>query len=272
VGSIVDPGGTPSIGYGPSSSYAADYAADGTAQSGELPFDLVYQMYLGGVAQTAGITWTYKVLVGGINSKDSTDGSQTMSGTGAGTLTVTTLDTDSSTVQLTATAANGSIATTTVVLTKNYAAATGTVGGGGSSGDTPAQTSGFTSINSTSFVAVSDVLTYTVPTGKTSITNTVSLRFQPSTSGGTGSWTVEMKVQRLIGATWTDQGTTFSGGSSVTADAETGALLGHGVTLSGTRQSTGLTAGTQYSERIVARITSGTRTHNVTGSTSMAAP
>jgi hypothetical protein len=271
--SKIDLGGTPYIGFGPDS-YTAQYNSDGTAQTGELPFSLGYVLYLGGVNQTAGVTWTYKVLSGGINSFTSGSGSQSMSGTGTGTLTVNSMEADSSQILITATAANGSTATKTITLNKSYAVATGTTGGGGASGDTPSETSGFNNFNSTTATVVtgSGIPDYTVPTGDSSITCTFNLKARPAKTGGDNAWTVNCKIQILIGATWTDVGTAMSGTTDLTTDPETGIQLVDAYTFTGTRQKTGLTAGTQYQWRALMWLTSGTQTHNVSGSISLASP
>lgn len=270
--SIVDPGGIPTIGYGPDS-YAVKYSAAGVVESGELSADLAYILYLSGVAQTTGVTWTYKVITGTVNTFTSASGVKSMSGTGTGTFTLSSLGTDTASVEITGAAANGSQASKIVTFEKQYAAATGVVGGGGSSGDTPAQTSGFSSFSSTSFVAVTNELTYTIPSGQTSATVTVNLSANPAKSAGNdGSWTVEMKVQREISSVWTDQGSTFSGTSDLTTDDGSSFQFATPASISGTRQSTSLSASTQYKWRVVARITSGTKSHSVTGSVSVAAP
>lgn len=271
VVSVTDLAGTPEIGYGPAS-HTVKYSAAGVPESGELPKDLAYILYLGGVAQTDGVTWTYKVTSGTVNGFTAASGAQSMTGAGTGTFTLTTLDADSATVEISA-AKSGSTAKTTLSLKKQSAVATGTTGGG--AGDSPSQTSGFTDFSGSTFVVISNVLTYTVPTGQSSITATVNLEASPTQVGGTGSWTVEMKVQRDIGGTWTDQGAVFSDISDVALNPDTGFNASYPATLSGTRQSTGLTAGTQYSFRIVARappIAGGTRSHYVSGSVSLAAP
>ncbi len=143
---------------------------------------------------------------------------------------------------------------------------------GAAAGDTPSQSSGFTAISSTSFADISGSLFYTVPTGKTSLTVTVNLGARPQSGGADGSWTIEMKVQRKIAGVWTDQGATFSAGSSATTDGSSGFQSRIAAAISGTRQITGLSAGTQYELKLVGRVTTGPRTHDVSGIVSSAAP
>jgi Putative phage tail protein len=265
-----DLGGPSEVGYGPAT-YTAKYDASGNALTGELPFDLNYKLYLGGVAQTSGVTWTYKVLVGTVNGFTLSSGAQAMTGTGTGTLTVSSIGADSCSVEITASSSNGSVAKETVSINKSYAAATGT---GGSAGDSPSQTSGFTSFSTTTFTVISNTLTFTVPSGNTTATVSLNLSAKPVKSAGVdGSWTVEMKVQRSISGTWTDVGTVLSGTSTLTTDPDSGGFqIQSAASISGSRQSTSLTAATQYQFRIVARITSGTKQHDVTGSVSVTAP
>ena len=266
VVSFVDLGGPPSISYGPAS-YTALYNADGTAQTGTLPFTLTYRLYLGGSQQTAGVTWTYKVTSGSVNGFTAASAAQAMSGAGTGSLTVTVLGSDSSVVQITAVASNGSTATTSVTIAKQFSAANPT---GAASGDVASQTTGFTSFGTTAYTVVSNTLTFTVPTGKTSITASISLTAMPVRGGADGSWTVQMKLQRLIAAVWTDQGAVMSGTSSLFFDGDI--QQRSGASISGTIQTTTLTAGTQYSYRIVAEITTTGPSHNVTGSVVLATP
>jgi len=265
--SIIDPGGIPTIGYGPAA-YAVKYDSAGIAQAGELPVNLGYILYLAGIAQTSGVTWTYKVTSGTVNGFTSASGVKSMSGTGSGTFTLSSLGGDVDSIEITGATAASS-AKLVVAFTKQYASPTTS---GASGGDTPAQTSGFGSFNSSTFTVVTNTLTFTTPAATTTLTATVNLSAKPGT-GVDGTWTVEGKIQRLIGATWTDQGATFSDTSDVTTDPDSGGLqIRSAANIAGTRQSTGLTAGVQYSYRAVLRITSGTRTHTVTGSMSIASP
>lgn len=267
--SIVDLGGAPSLSV-PISAFSVDYDADGTVVAGELPFDIGASMLLGNVVQTAGVAWTYKVKSGNVNGHAAGATAYAMTGTGSGVLTVNSIGADESTVEITAVAANGSsaISAAPVSISKVYAPA---APGPPAAGDTTSQTSGFTAINSTTFVAVTSVLTFTTPAGQTSATTTVNLHFKPTKTGGNGNWTVEAKVQRNVSSVWTDVGATFSGPSDVETD-DTGIVLAISADLAGTRQSTGLTAGVAQQYRVVARLTSGTRSHSTTGSVSVASP
>jgi hypothetical protein len=268
--SLVDPGGTPSIGTS-ATTYLVNYNSDGTVVSGELSFDIGVSMLLGSVAQTSGVTWTYKVKTGSVNGHVAGSTVYTMTGTGNGTLTVSSIGADASTVEITGTAANGSYALIVMSINKVYAASTpGTPSGT----DAPSQTSAFTSFSSSSFGAITNTLTYTVPSGTTA-TVTFNITCKPVKTGTTPPWTVEFKIQRNIASVWTDVGSTMSASSDLDVTDE-GITIAVPAVFSSTRQSTGLTASTQYQWRAVARLSAGATgssgTHNVTGSISVASP
>jgi hypothetical protein len=232
----------------------------GTVKSGELPRDVGLTASIGtGNVTTLG-TW----------AMTTTSGVTCTMGASTGVLNITALSATEVYVPVSFTYAGITRNATVHIVRQDDQS----VSSGGASGDSPSQTSGFTSFSGTTFVVVSNTLTYTIPTGKTSATVTVNVNVHPGT-GTDGSWNIEMKVQRLISGTWTDQGTTFTGTSSRTTDSD-GFQTQVAASISGTRQSTSLTAGTQYSFRIVARIASGTpdttRTQSVGGSVSVTAP
>lgn len=254
-------GGELSISGGPESSIYK-YSYDGVAESGQFPRNLIYDLYIGGVLQTSGVTWTYLVLTGSLNGFTNSSGSKAMTGTGSGTLAVSSLGTDSATVEITATVAQG-VARITTTHKREYAAAPTSGGGGGGGGSTTlvSKTSGFISIFNSTFADITGTLTGTTPAGVTAVNVTVQLEASPA-DGSTGASNVEMKVQRNVGGTWTDIGSV----RSATSEYDSGAGPLVNASFSFTQADTGLTASTAYNWRIVARVFSFERTHHITGS------
>jgi hypothetical protein len=247
---------------GPPQSTIFLYDDTGTTQDGWTTRDLTFVVNTPKGQITSGITWQYLVKTGKVNTFTNSSGVKSMTGSGTGTLTVSSLGADVSTVEIRATIGS-SLITKTITLTKQFAAAPvgGGAGGGGTSTTLVSKTSGFTFINSTTFTDITGTQTGTTPAGITSVNLNMNLDAMP-VSGTNGSWTVEMKFQRLISGTWTDKGTTQSSGSDwISSDG-----IGDPAAFAYTFSDTGLTASTAYSWRILARLTSGTRSHNITGS------
>jgi hypothetical protein len=259
---------------GPSEPTVFHFDYLGAANSGQFPRDLTFKLMGGdGSVITAGVAWQYRVLSGTVNGFTNASGLQNMSGTGIGTLAVASLGTDTASVEVKA-VFSGETRTATASLSRQYGAApTGGGGGGGGGPQTLAsKSSGFTTINSTTFTVISGTLTGTMPTGLTTANLNASLNFDPAT-GSNGSATVELKWQRSVSGVWTDIGSpaVVSGTSQWFRDAETGETSTTAASITNNKSDTGLTAGTSYDWRLVARLTSGTRSHNVTGIVSITA-
>ncbi|HYI39986.1 MAG TPA: hypothetical protein VE053_06680 [Allosphingosinicella sp.] len=247
------------IGFGPPE-IAVPYDYLGTTTD-TLPRDYSWKLYKQGVEITAGVTWTYAVTQGTFNTFTSASGSKTMSGTGVGTLTASSLGTNEATLLLTA-VHEGVPTQMPMKFKKDIAAAP--VGGGGG-GTLNSKTSGFTDVNSTTYVDVTGALAVTMPTGKTAVNVSINADYFPD-SGANGSWTLQAKLQRSIASVWTDVGSPASLTASATSawnSADGGGEYGN---LAGAIAETGLTAGSVYSYRVMARITAGPRNHTVTGS------
>lgn len=246
---------------GPPQSTVFKYSHDGVAEAGQFTRNLTFTLNkLSGVV-ASGITWTYKVKAGTVNGFTAASAEQAMTGTGTGTLTVSSLGTDTASVEVKA-SYGATVATAIVPLSREYADPPVGGGGGGSGSETLAsKTSGFTSINSTAFTDITGAINYTTPSGVTAVNVVVNLAGAP-TSGPTADFTLEMKVQRNISSVWTDIGTVRQATSSW--DVELGAVLS--AQFNFTQPDTGLTGSTAYEERIMARLVSGTRQHNFTGS------
>jgi predicted phage tail protein len=258
---------------------------DNTGATIDGAFDVQYQLkdYLGMV--TTGVTANYTVTDGTLNGFNSTSGAQAMTVTsGAATLPVTTLATDTATVRIDM-IKNSITRSMAVVLTKVKAAAAPSGGGGG--GFPQSQTSGFTTLITpfTSFIAMMGRIQITMPTGKTTARVTISLspNWSPRSQTSLGPWNLEFKIQRNTGTTgspvWTDIGATQNSNPDpyIDTDPDSGFKITHAGTMSYTFDDTGRTAGNIYEYQVVARISSGSTTGNsggiaFTGSVALSAP
>lgn len=260
------------IGYGPSL-IEVNYDYTGAAEPGELPVDYQYQVSASGAVYTGAATWKYKVLTGTVNGHSAGATEYSVAGSsGVGTLTISSLGGNSNQIEVVA-YINGRRRSTPVTINKVVGAApTGGGGGGGGGGASSAsQSSGFTAYSGTTFVAITGVLTVTIPAGHTSAALSSTLQSMPS-GLGVGNWNVEAKFQReTTPGTWVDVGAVISGSSLIETDAEGGPLK-TAADLTATRNSTGLTAASTYNFRMVARIASGsttTRSHVQNGTVSV---
>lgn len=257
----------------PSDTLNYDYT--GAAEAGELPAAYVYKLVTQSGEITAGVTWTYKVAAGTVNTFTSASGVKSMTGTGYGTLTVNSLDTATADVDIFAAYNGQTIGPFRTHLARNTAAApSGT--GGGSGGGASSQSSGFGGYSTTTFVAVS-ALTYTMPTGKTTAILSANLVGRPGTGGSAGTWTSQGKWQKESSpgsGTWADVTASVVTDDATVSDIGTPGEPQNSVTDTAALvlnvNSTGLTAGTTYSFRFVARVSAGgTKSHSVTGTASV---
>jgi hypothetical protein len=237
-----------------------------------LPLSYVYQLNTNGVAVASGVTWTYKVLTGKVNGFTNASGTKSMTGTGNGTFTLSSLGNDNNSILITATAAGGStVGTATVTINKVKGAPPVTTGTGGSGSS---QTSGFTSFSGTSYVVISNTLTASTGASDTQIDASIGLQIGPSPVSPLGQWNINVKLQRNISGTWTDQGSVISEQAIVADDGDGYGVYAQKAAVSATIHVTGLTANTSYDFRLVAEIvaagsTNTTRTQFITGSWSV---
>lgn len=281
----------PTFNPGPSSELAADVTANvvGPAASDVLydnagttfqsADDLNYKVQNASGTITTGVTMTYKVTDGTFNGLTAASGSQTLTiSSGGASITPTSITTATATLQITATVNGRQLPSFTTKITKVNAPAapTGTGGGGGGATDVPSQTSGFTPLNSSSYTTITQSLTFTLPTGKTTLRCIVNLANKyPKLTNSTGPWDVQFKIQRG----GVDQGTAQNSDPDAYtgADPETGATVAIQGTMQYTLDMTGLTAGTQYTVIVQARVASGALSTNgysmsFTGSVALSAP
>jgi hypothetical protein len=234
------------------------------AQSGEFPRDLIFNLMSSGGAFSSGVTWTYTVLTGTVNGFTNASGVKSMSGSGAGTLTVSSLGSSAAKVQVNA-AYLGQSYTLIITLAQSVGAAPVTTpsGGSGSTGTIASKTGSLSSFSSTTFTDVTGAMTATP--AATAVSVNVNLDCNP-TSGINGAWTVECKVMRDIGGVPTQIGSTQSEASDWSSFSGPDPA-----SFAFTIADTGLTSGTSYTWRVYARITSGSRSHYVTGSVTVTA-
>jgi hypothetical protein len=250
-------------------SFAHSY--DNVAESGQFPRGLTYTLKNAAGSITSGIVWTYTVLSGTVNGFTLASGVQSITGSGAVTLTISSMATSVATVEVKA-VYNGATRVKQLQLSKALAPPPSGGGGGGSS--TTTQTSGFVILNAASntyatISATSPVLSTTLGTGKTQVDISINLAVGPSETGATTGNNIEVKAQRDIASVWTDVGSTINSDPDpkVGIDPDTferyTEVMG---SISGTINNTGLTAGNTYTHRVQARWTSGsTHTFDFTG-------
>jgi hypothetical protein len=245
-----------------------NYDSTGTTASVDLNFALGNSS---GVI-TSGVTINYKVTSGTLNGFNSTSAAQalTVGANGYGTLTASTLGTDSATVTVSATL--GSVTRQLfLTMTKAKAAATATVAG------TVSQTSGFTQLVSpwTSYAALTNVLTLTIPAGKTATSTAISLSplWNPKnistgvSQPNLGPWHLLVKLQRSASGanTWVDIGAVQGSSPDPYIDTSSTPTTNSQGTITATISDTGLTAGTTYDYRCVGEISTGATAGNSGG-------
>jgi hypothetical protein len=262
---------TGAVVTGPAQSTTFTYDYLGAADpSTQFPRALVFKLMQGGTQVTTGITWTYRVLAGTVNGFTQADGVKSMTGSGSGTLTVNSLGTDTASIEVIASYAGGS-SPLTFPLNRTYSAPPSGGGGGGGGGATTiaGKSSGWSTINSTTFTTIG-TMNGTMPAGKTAADLSATVTFTAS-SGSNSSLSVEMKWQRNISSVWTDVGAAVSGNTQLFNSPEEGELVNPAV-ITVNRSESGLTAGATYDWRLVARLTSGSRLQYVDGNASVVVP
>jgi hypothetical protein len=243
-------------------SFAHSY--DNVAEAGQFPRNLTYALKNAAGTITSGITWSYTVISGTVNGFTNASGSQSISGAGAVTLTISSLATSNAAIEVKAVHA-GNIRTKQVQLSKNFAPPPS--GGGGSGGSsTTTQTSGFQQLTAASntyatISATSPVLSTTLGTGKTQVDIDINLTVGPGMTGAATANNIQVKAQRDISSVWTDVGSTIDSDPDPKVGIDPDTLERfvdiEGI-ISGTINNTGLTAGNTYTHRVQARWTNGT--------------
>jgi predicted phage tail protein len=246
--------------------FSYDYQGNAIDLASGATRDIAFRLLSSAGQVTSGVTWSYVVKTGTIDGFTNASGSQTMAVSGGtGTITVSSLATDTATVEVTATY-GVLLYKYTAEFKRSYASPPTGVSGGGGTGTTTlfSKTSGFGVgfINSTTFADVTGTITFTA-TGTVNLS--ANLTFDPVVPGP-GSWTVELKWQQLISGTWTDlttpSPTVGTGVTDVVAASDGDPAMSDNTTITNNKT---ITASGSTSVRCVARITSGTKQHNISG-------
>jgi hypothetical protein len=244
----------------PPQSTTFSYDSTGVAQSGEFPRTLTFFLMTPQGQITSGITWTYIVQNGTVNTFTNGDGSKAVSGSGTGSLSITSLGENFNTIAVSAAYASKTLVRT-VDLRKYFSNASTTTG------TIASQSASFTGPSSTTYVDVTGGgLTAQMPATKTTATIRVNLSAVP-TSGTSGFWNVTCRVTRVISGTDTQLGSSSTASSNWFSSQGTGSGANFLMTIS----DTGLTSGTSYTWFVEMALSSGTRSHNVTGSVTVTA-
>lgn len=257
---------------GPNSA-SFDHSSTGTPEPGQFPRNFVYYFNTLSGPETEGVTWTYRIVEGKVNGFNASNTERAMTGNGSGTFTVNSLASNSAQVVITGIKGTKEI-NMTVQLSKVFAAPNNSGGGGGGgAAQSASQSSGFQSITSSTFTAISNTLNVTAGTANLSATTALTARYL---QGGTASATIEAKLQRRSnGGSWVDMNAAQSFVVAKTQDAPPGPgqpaleVNGNGYnspTFIFFDEDAAVTAAQTQEVRVMARIASGsTETIYVTG-------
>lgn len=197
-------------------SHTFSYDAAGNLDpAGQMPRDFVFQLRTLAGQITSGVTWQYKIVSGAVNGFGAGPSLRAMSG--AGTLTVSSLGSNSAEIEVIASSANGAAAAR-LRLEKSFAAPP--VGGVPGGANSSSQTSGFTPLaaGDTSFVTVSRELEVTA--GTSSGEASVNIQIAPGAATGLGGASFECLIERWNGTAWVSEGGAVSGTAISYLDAE----------------------------------------------------
>lgn len=246
-----------------------EYDSGGTITT-TLPKSVAYSVApAGGSALSSGVTWAASTrLQSGESASDYWSGTvPSISGTGQGVLAINSgLKVSMATVDLTATIDGTTYPAFAVSVVKNVAAATG----GGGSSDFDSVSLGGQSVNSTSYAQIA-ALTVTTGASSTEVDLTASAIPISPASSPTGSVNIDMKWQYDSGGgTWVDVGSAAASDPdpnviNIPPDSIPYAIDGE---ITCNRTQTSLSSSTSYDFRLMAKNTTGTRTHYFGGTVS----
>jgi hypothetical protein len=247
-----------------------NYNADGTAVAGQLPMTYGYRIFAAGIQiLTGSFSGNWRIVEGGINGLDGTDGLQAMGVSGSDlTFTLNSVEEDTQ-LSLEAAVNGKTIQPLLVSIVKAVTPpSTGGGGGGGTAGGTNFSFTGpFANVNSSSYMDIASGLkTVVVAAGQTKVDLSVNVNFKRDIADDVGSTVVDMKIQRE-----TSPGVYADVGAVETHTADTIDIDEIGIRTRGapfifTRQET-LAAGT-YKYRLIAKHDASVTQVNWTGGTS----
>lgn len=223
--------------------FAADYTA--TITTGLLPSYIVPLVTQGGSDIRTSDDVSYSIATSGVTaSVDDTDGSPDK-----GTIEITSVDSLSGWIDLTVTASGIQFPAKRVVVQKQVGLAPSL----GGTGAKIAADNSFASINLTSFVAITDVLTITLATGET-LYGTAPLNYDlVGTTAASRFATAKWQYSPAGAGTWSDFGTGIPGSSAISGSTPESGFGDF------THSKSGLTAG-DYDVRLVAQASAAGRT------------
>jgi len=237
------------------------YTSTGTLDpSAQMPANLVYTLSNQSGPITSGVTWQYRVVEGTVNGYSASSTLRSMSGSGAGTLTINSLGSTSK-VEIVATQ-DGRTVSLFVTLEKVLLAPS-TGGSGGA--QTATQTSGFSNVTSSSYATISNELQVTA--GTTTQTVTVNIEVWPP-YGGYG--TIEIQVERWNGSSWVTMGSSESASNGYYYDPEANFYWPYAAGFNFQRTAM-ISSNTVQKARVRARLASGSGTHSVFGTLTLSA-
>jgi hypothetical protein len=234
-------------------SHTFNYTSTGILDpSNQMPRGFTYRYQTLNGPMTSGVVWQYRIISGGINGFTAGATLRAMSGSGDGTLTVSSLDTNTAEIEVIGTR-EGQTVTGRITLNKDFAAPNNTGGGGGGAAASASQSSNFAFINwnNTTFFAISNELVVTAAT--TTLTVNVNLSYWV---GDYGSMSLEMVAERWNGSSWVSMGVTEARTTFRIFDWEMQTDITSPATFTFTR-TLAVTAGTQQRVRLRARAAGG---------------
>lgn len=255
--------------------------SSGEPETGQVPRFEYYRLTSNGISFLTGVTADARVMEGGLNSLtpggdefglDVTDGNAAF--------VINTIEEKQTQVEIRMVHSSGVSAKRLVTVNREDAPPqvgdSGGSTGTNSGGTTAAQTSAFPSLNSASYVVISNVLTMTLGPAATAAAINVNLAALP-VLGSEGDWTVGLKVFRETSpGTWTQVGTTRTRPSQVYTltylDGGGGIPKARSANFAFIEPVTGLTAGTTQKFRVEMAITVSSpslRSHSITGQVSI---
>lgn len=215
--------------------FAADYA--GTVDPGLLPSYIFPAVTIGGTDVRTDDGTTYSITTSGVTATVN----DTPSDANKGRIEITAVDALSGWIDLAVTVNGVAQPAKRIVIQKSV----GLPPGFGGSGSKIASDNSFTSIDSTSFTAITDTMTVTVATGET-LYGTAALDYYVSGSSASRTATAKWQYSPAGAGTWTDFDTAISGTAASGAFGEPG-------TGEFTQTEAGLTAG-DYDVQLVAQL------------------
>lgn len=255
-----DPNAEVSISISGPNSASFTYTSTGDLDpAAQMPATLVYRLNTTSGAITSGVTWQYRIIEGTVNSTNASPTLLNMTqSAGGGQLSISNLLTNSAQIEIV-----GSIlgVSCSQFLTLNKVFAAPPTGGGGGGPASASQTSGFTSVTSSSFASVSSELQVTSTT--TTQTVNVQLTFVPPNNSGSTS-TVEVQLERWNGSAWVAMGAAVSVNTETYFDTELNRWLRNSGAVNFSRTAT-ITVGSNQRTRVRARLSSGAASHTVNG-------